>query len=145
MLLLPSTVLGHPLPNSHIPGPTFDEQQHRNSEVLTVQRAVQACQQIKSGMPWSAGHSGNKHQEWPCSCQGRAGSREVPWERRMVMEKEGALLPLQEKAIKLANPTSFHLLVSPARLRSLYEITQGAADVHPSLPVLSGRAMSSSG
>lgn len=52
----------------------------------------------------------------------------------MVMEKEGALLPLQEKAIKLANPPSFHLLVSPSHLRSLYKVSEGAADLLPSLP-----------
>lgn len=51
------------------------------------------------------------------------------------MEKEGTLLPLQEKAFKLANPPSFHLLVSPPHLRSLYKISEGAAE----LPVLSAR------
>lgn len=50
------------------------------------------------------------------------------------MEKEGALLPLQEKAIKLDNPPSFHLLVSPSHLRNLYKIGQGATDLLPSPP-----------
>lgn len=95
---------------------------------------MQACQQLKRDMPWSAGHSGNKHQERPHSCQGRAGTREVPWEGRMVMEKEGTLLPFQGKTIKLASPPSFHLLVSPSHLRSLYKISQGAADLLPYLP-----------
>ena len=52
----------------------------------------------------------------------------------MVMEQEGALLPLQEMAIKLASPPSFHLLVSPSHLRSLYKISQGAAYLLPPLP-----------
>lgn len=81
----PFPTFGHSWSNSHIAGPTFDEQRH-NPELLTGQ----ACQQLKRDVPWSAGHSGMRHQEWPRSRQGRAGIREVPWEGRMVMEEEGA-------------------------------------------------------
>lgn len=114
-------------PRSHL-----DEQQHRNSEPRTVQRAVQACQQLRRDVPWSAGHSGNRHQEWPCSCWGRAGTREVPWEGRMLL--------LQDKDIKLANPPSFHLLVSP----STKSVNELLISFHL-YPVLSARPMSSSG
>lgn len=59
----------------------------------------------------------------------------------MVMEQEGSLLPLQDKA----NPPSSPLLVCPSHLRSLSRIGQGAAALSQLFPVLSAWAVPWSG
>lgn len=120
--------LGHSRSNSHIAGPTFDEQ-HHNPELLTGQ----ACQQIE-------GHGLVSRSLWN---EAPGVATQLPGKGR---NQGGALqgedsdgggrsrVPLQGKAVRLASPPSFHLLVSLSHLRSLCKAGQRAADVLPSLP-----------